>query len=244
MLAVSANGLLQDALNPIAGRRFVHLLPFSVPIGRPRAALEQKGDDADLLLPCRLRTGAATPCGLNGKVQWRRPGLVRLTRVGTGFHQCSHGGQRSCSDRSVQGCNAGIVQRIGICSHRCEVGDCFSLRSRVPVIGVRRVMQWLCASSISRSAVGSVRDQDLGNRAPKCRRRHVESRIAAIEIVTDIFEEEVGGCLSRRADRGRRRGQGRRACQTAGHLVKRPAYDEPNEIKEGGVCSLHRFHVR
>jgi hypothetical protein len=63
-------------------------------------------------------------------------------------------------------------------------------------------MQWFCASSISRSAVGSVRDQELGNWAPKCRRSHVESRIAAIEVVTDIGKEETGGCLSRRANLG------------------------------------------
>ena len=104
-------------------------------------------------------------------------------------------------------------------------------------------MQRFRSSSISRPAVGSARNQDFGNRAPKCRRRHVESRIATIEIVTDIGKGEVGGCLSRRADLAGCRRQSRSACHTAGHLVDRPAYDEPNEIKEGCVRGRYLFHV-
>jgi hypothetical protein len=198
--AVLASRFLQQASNPITRRSFVHFFTFAVLIGRLRATLEQKADDADLLLTCLLRTGAASPGGLNRKMQRRRASLVRLPRIGTGVYQRSYGGQRSCSDGSVQRCDAGTVQRIGICSNRCEVLDYFSLRSRVPVIGVPRVMQRFRSSSISRSGVGSVRNQELGNRAPKCRRSHMEGRIAAIQIVTDIGKEEVCGSLPGRAD--------------------------------------------
>ncbi len=231
----------QQASNPITRRSFVHLFTFAVAIGRPRAALEQKADDADLLLARPLRTGAAAPCGLNGKMQRRRPSLVRLPWIGAGVYQRSYRGHRPCSDGSVQRRDTGAVQRIGTCSNSCEVLNYFSLRSRVPVISVRRVMQRFRSSSISRPAVGAVRNQELGNRAAECRRSHVESRIAAIEIVTDIGKEEVGGCLSRRADLGRSRGESGSACHTAGHLVKRPADDEPNKIKESCVRGPHQF---
>jgi hypothetical protein len=241
--AVSASRLLQQTSNPITRRSFVHSFTAGVPIGRPRTALEEQADDADLLLACLLRAAAATPGGLNGKVQRRRSRFVRLSRIGPGVYQRSYGGQRSCSDSPVQRRDAAAVHRIGICPNRCEVLDCFGLRSRVPVIGVRRVMQRFRSSPISRSAVGSVRNQELGNRAPKCRCRHVERRIAAIEIVTDIGNEEVEDSLSRRADLGRCRSESRSVGQTAGHLVKRPAYDEPNEVKEDSVRVPHRSQV-
>lgn len=237
---VSAGRFLQHASNPITRRGFVHSLTFAVPIGRFRAALEQKADDPDLLPAGPFRPAAATPCRLNGKMQRRRPRLVRLSRIGAGVYQRSYGRQRSCSDGSVQRRDAAAVQRIGICSNRREVVNCFGLRCRVPVIGVRGVMQRFRSASISRSAVGSVCNQELSNRAPKCRRGHVERCIAAIEIVTDIRKEEVGGCLSRRADLGRGRGQSRSACHPARHFVETPAHDEPNEIKEGLVHPISR----
>lgn len=90
--AVSASRFLQQPSNPIARRRFVHAFPFGVQIGGPRPALEQESDDAELLLACRLRTGATTPCGLNGKMQRRRASLVRLPRIGSAVYQRSHGG--------------------------------------------------------------------------------------------------------------------------------------------------------
>jgi hypothetical protein len=49
----------------------------------------------------------------------------------------------------------------------------------------------LCASAISRSAIGAVRDQEFRNRTPKCGGSHVECRIARIKIVSDVGEEEA-----------------------------------------------------
>jgi hypothetical protein len=89
------------------------------------------------------------------------------------------------------------------------------LASRVPVIGVGRVMQRFRPSSISRPAVGSVRNQQFSNRAPECRGSHVESRIATIEIVTDLGKEEIESFLSRRAGLGRCRRQSGRAFHAA-----------------------------
>ena len=78
---------LQQAQNPIARRSLVHLFTFAVPIGRPRAALEQEPDDAGLLLACPLRTAAGLACGLNGQMERHRPGLVRLPQIGAGVYQ-------------------------------------------------------------------------------------------------------------------------------------------------------------
>ena len=69
--------------------------------------------------------------------------------------------------------------------------------------------------------------------------------VVFMKIVTDIVQEVVGGRLSRRADVGRRRSESRSALETAGHLVKRSAYDEPNEIKEGREWGVQQeAHVR
>jgi hypothetical protein len=169
---------------------------------------------------------------LNGKMQRRRSSLVALSRIGTGVYQRAYGGQGSCSDGPVQRRDAGAVRRIGIRSNRCEVLDCFSLGGWIPMIGVRRVVQWLRSSAIFRSAVGPVRNEQFGYGAPECRGSHVESGVAAIEVMTDVGEEKGGGALSHRADLGRCRSQSRNPGHPAGHLLNRPACNESNEIKE------------
>jgi hypothetical protein len=77
-------------------------------------------------------------------------------------------------------------------------------------------MKWFRSASIPRSAIGSMRNQEFCNRAPKCRGRHVESRIAAIEVVSDLDEEKGRRQLPRRALVGSRSGKTRIAGQAAG----------------------------
>ena len=95
-------------------------------------------------------------------------------------------------------------------------------------------MKWFRSASILRSAPGSVRHQELRNRAPKCRSSHVESGVARIKVVSDVGEEKGRGLLTCSALVGRRRREGRTAGQTPGHLVDVPVHDHADEIKKDG----------
>jgi hypothetical protein len=136
--------------------------------------------------------------------------------MSAGLDQRFDGRQRSCSHGSVQGRYAGPIRRIGIGADRREVLNHVGLRRRVPPIGICGVMKWFRSASIPRLAIGSMRNQEFCNRAPKCRGRHVESRIAAIEVVSDLDEEKGRRQLPRRALVGRRSGKTRIAGQAAG----------------------------
>jgi hypothetical protein len=58
-------------------------------------------------------------------------------------------------------------------------------------------MQRLGSATVARSDIGAGGDQDLGRWTPKGGCRHVQRRIALIEIVGDLGEEEVLGITSR-----------------------------------------------
>ena len=94
-------------------------------------------------------------------------------------------------------------------------------------------MKRLCSTAILRSAIGAVRNQEFCNRPPKCRGRHVEGRIARIEVMRDVGEEMRRRLLTCRADVGRRGGKRRTGRQTPGHFVDVPVDDDANEIKKG-----------
>ena len=176
--------------NPLAGRSLMHFFALPVLIRRPCAAFQQQPDDAGLLLTRLWRTAPSSPGVLNGKVQGRRPRLVWQPRVRPAIQKRSDRRQRSCSHSSVKGRHAGAIQRVGICTNRQEVPDYLSLRRRIPSVGVRRVVKRLRSPAIFRSAIGSVRNQEFRDLAPKCRSSHVESRVARIEVVSDIGEEK------------------------------------------------------
>jgi hypothetical protein len=48
----------------------------------------------------------------------------------------------------------------------------------------------LRSPAIFRSAIGPVRNQEFRDPTPKCCGRHVESRIARIEVVSDFGKEK------------------------------------------------------
>jgi hypothetical protein len=93
-------------------------------------------------------------------------------------------------------------------------------------------MKRLCASAISRSAIGSVRDQELRNRTPKCCGSHVESRVARIKVMSDFGVEKGRGALTCSTCVGRRRRKSRTRSQAPGQLVEVPVDDNANEIKK------------
>jgi hypothetical protein len=93
-------------------------------------------------------------------------------------------------------------------------------------------MKWLGSSTILRSATGSVRHQELRNRSPKCRGRHVERGVARVEVVSDVGEEKRRGLLTCRADVGPHRGKRRSGSHTPGHFVEVPVHDDANEFKK------------
>jgi hypothetical protein len=180
----------EQGSNPLAGRSLMHLFALSIPVGRLCAALQEESDDAGLLLTRLRGTAPSSPGGLNGKVQGRGPRLVRQPRVRPAIKERSYGRQRPRSHSSVQGRHAGAIQGVGICANRREVLDRLSLCRRIPSVGVGRVVKRFCPSPISRAAIGSARDQELRNRTPKCGGSHVKSRIARVQVVSDVDEEK------------------------------------------------------
>ena len=76
------------------------------------------------------------------------------------------------------------------------------------MIGIGRVMQRLGTAAIRCPDACTCIDQELGYRPPKGRRRHVQCRIALIEVMGNVGEEEITGILSRRA----------RLCRCGGEL--------------------------
>src|SRR5882672_46704 len=99
----------------------------------------------------------------------------------------------------MQGGHAGPIHGVGIGANRDEVLDRFRLRARIPPVGISRVMKRLCSLAIPRPTICSVRDQQCGDLTPKCRRGHMESRVASIEIVSDVGKKEGGTVLACRA---------------------------------------------
>jgi hypothetical protein len=91
----------------------------------------------------------------------------------------------------------------------------------------------LRSSSIPRSAIGSVRDQEFRNPALECRGRHVKRGVGRIEVVSDVGEEEGGRLLTCSAQLGRLRRESRTVGYTPGHLVDIATHDHMDEIKEG-----------
>ena len=211
----------------------MHCLAASVPVRHPRAALQQQLDDAGLLFTRLRRTAPSSAGGLNGKVQWRRPRLVWLPRVRPAIEERSHSRQRPRAHGSVQRRDAGIVHGVGICADRQEVFDHVRLCRRIPSVGIRRVVKRLRPSAISCAPLGSVRNQEFRNLAPKCRGSHMKSRIAGIEVVSDVGEEKGRGPLTRRAHARRGRGKSRTGSQMARHLVDVPVHDDADEIRKG-----------
>ncbi len=86
--------------------------------------------------------------------------------------------------------HAGAIQRVGVRANRDQVLDDLDLFRGKPPVGVGGVMKRLCSSAVLRSAIGSTRNQELRDRAPKCRRGHMQRRIAGIEVMSDFREEE------------------------------------------------------
>ena len=104
-------------------------------------------------------------------------------------------------------------------------------------------MQRLCSPSISRSDIGAVPDQQLGDRATKRGGGDVKRGVATIHIVADVDEEEVGRTLPRRTDFCRRRRKIRGARQDAGNVIGGTAGDKSREIKECKAARAGVTHV-
>ena len=168
----------------------MHRFAVPIPVGRLCAALQQQPDDAGLLLTRVRRTAPASPGGLNGQVQGRRPGLVWLPRLRPAIQQRSYCWQRPRSHGSVQRRHTRAIHSVGICANRYEVLDRLSLCRRIPSVGVRRIVKRLCPAAISRSAIRSGRDQERRNRTPKCCGSHVKRRIARIQVMRDVGVEK------------------------------------------------------
>ena len=222
----------QQGSTPLAGRSLIHRLAASVSVRHPRAALQQQLDDAGLLFTRLRRTAPSSAGGLNGKVQWRRSRLVWLPRVRPAIEERSHSRQGARAHRSVQRRDAGIVHGVGICADRHEVFDDGRLSRRVPSVGIRRIVKRLRPSAIFCAPIGSVRNQEFRNRAPKCRGSHVKGRIAGIEVVSDVGKEKSRGLLTRRPNARRSGGQSRTASQAPGHLVDVSVHDDADEIRK------------
>jgi len=220
------------------------LFASPVLVGHLCAAFQQQPDDAALLFTRVRRAAPSSPGGLNGKMQGRRPRLVWPPCARPAIQEGSYSRQRPRPHSSVQGRHAGAIQGVGIRPNRQEVLDRLSLSGRFPSVGVGRVVKRFRASTIFRPAIGSVRHQQLRDRAPKCRGSHVERCVARIEVVSDVGEEECRCLLTCSAHIGGHRRKSRTASQTPGYLVEVAIDDHPDEIKKDRAHRSRRFRVR
>ena len=123
------------------------------------------------------------------------PDLIGLTRIRARVQQRPHRRKRAGSNRAMQSRDARAIDSMRIRTDGREVLDRCGLRGRVRVICVCRVVERLGSPSISRPDIRAMADQQLGHRPSKRRRSDVERRVAAIDIVADVGEEEVGRAL-------------------------------------------------
>jgi hypothetical protein len=104
-------------------------------------------------------------------------------------------------------------------------------------------MQRLGASTILRPATGAVSNQEFRDLPSKGGSGHVESRVACIEVVSNLGVEEVRGRVACRADTGRRSRKSGTASQTPGYLFGVAGHDDADEFLKTGGRGWRRFHV-
>ncbi len=133
----------------------------AIAIVRARALGEEKADDLALLFARFRRAAPAGTGGAHDEMQRRGAGAVWKPRIGTAFQQGAYGGSGARAHRAMQRRDAGRVSRVGVGARREQEGERRSLRVGLVSIRIRRVVQRFGAASISRTARGAVRDEQL-----------------------------------------------------------------------------------
>ncbi len=91
---------IEQRPNPFARYSLVYLFALRILVGRPSAAFKQELDDPSLLLSGFVRTAAASPSGLDGKMKRRRACFIPLSKICPPIQQ-----------RSLRPSRIGSVQR-------------------------------------------------------------------------------------------------------------------------------------
>ena len=177
------------ALDPVG-----HGYAVAIHVGHCCAGGEEHPDDLELEVACSGGSARAGRC--DRQVQRGRACLAgRGVRVGAGGQQGGNGGRASGAYRAVEGRYPAAVRLVNRCSGGDQQLDDAPLGARIPRRrqrpGVAGVMQRRRAAAVDRVDGGAGGEQGTGGVVPEPGRSQMQGRVAPVERVVQLRDEEV-----------------------------------------------------